>query len=130
MLYQLRIYCHLESVFCIPEFCGSWPRLLFNILIYWHQINGKLHFLVDVFSKHLCRRVELSSIGALGERLVDMTVHLLRCALEITSLVDRNSLVVDSLVSSASAPSVVAVIADSSVSSRHRRVAWSCCDSR
>ena len=58
------------------------------MLIDGHHVNGKLNLLVDVLSKHICRRVELSSIGALDKRLVDITVHLLHCDLEGTSLVN------------------------------------------
>ena len=92
LLYPLHIYCHFESVVCVPDSCWSWHPRFFKMLIDWHHVNSELHLLVDVLSKHLLCHVEMSLIEELGKTLVDMTVHLLRCIFEGTSLVDRKSL--------------------------------------
>ena len=106
----------------------------------WHQVNGGLHLLVDLFSNNLRRHVELSLIEALEKRLIDVTVHIIRCALEGTSLIDckccglmflDNSVSFDSsydaasLASSYSVPSSADTMAASSVSSQRWHVAWS-----
>ena len=89
LLYPLRIDCHLESVIYVPKLYRPWHRWLFKILVDCHQVDGKYHLLVDVLSKHLRHRFELSLIGALDRRLVDMTFQFLCCALEGNSCVDR-----------------------------------------
>ena len=88
LIYLLCIDCHIEGAIVVLELHRPRHRRLFQMFVDWHQVNGGLHLLVDVFSNNLCRRVELSLIETLEKRLIDVTVHIIRCALEGTSLID------------------------------------------
>ena len=92
LLYPLRIDFHFKIVVCVPDFRRYWHRWFFNMLIDWHLVNGKIHFLVVVLSKNFRHHVAMSLIGALGERKIDMTVNIIRYALEDTYLLYRKIL--------------------------------------